>query len=274
MLACGQGSLARLEASSTTTKAHCCVALQSTCLLSMLSYNLTWHRHQLGRVHWMAEVHNGISILWVRAPLLLQRKHHPVHGRLEEPISPIAQQIPDIHQNWREGERVRLVTGNDGHWGPRAFGRQDFQTRLTWSLEKQRDTAVIGVSAGTHILVVFVRCGLGREDGWIPEEAEDATCWTTAGVMSTCEEVFRHLVGCDEMISWMTKLLQKTANGDSENCVNYLEAQREQIQDPLAGFVAQLSKVSDLRLVRCQRGWERLLRLAILEVAEVHSSGE
>ena len=60
-------------------------------------------------------------------------------------------------------------------------------------LEEERDAAVVGVGAGSDVLVVFVgRCCWG-EDGGVVQIAEDAARRSGAGVVAGCEEVFWHL---------------------------------------------------------------------------------
>ena len=161
MLSRSQRPLTRLQTPSTAPKPN---GAFTPSLFPVLRDNRTRNRNQLRRINRMTKVHKRIAILRIRTPLLRQRKHNPVHRGLEQPIRPVTQQVPDIHQDGREWVSVSLVAGDNGHRRPGLLRRQDLQPRLSGSLEEQRDAAVVGVGAGAHVFVVLVGCCCRRED--------------------------------------------------------------------------------------------------------------
>lgn len=158
--------------------------------LSKPTHHVTRNRHQLRIIQRMAEVHNAIPIARVRRPLLIQRKHHPVHRRLQQPIRPIAEQVTDINQDRRERKVLlpvaRRVHGDRRPGSPR---RQDLEPRLPGSLEEQRDAPVVGVCAGAHVLGVLVAGGGGREYRRVVEVAQDRARVALRWVVARGEEV-------------------------------------------------------------------------------------
>lgn len=195
MLRRSQGPLAGLQAASTTSKPNCPIPLRPTGLLPMRCNDLARHWHQLRRINGMTEIHQRITILGIRLPLLGEGKDHPVHGGLEQTVRPIAQQIANVDQDRREGECVGLVAWDDGNGGPGSLWREDFETRLAGPLEEEGYAAVVGVGARSDVLVVFVGCRCWGEDGWVVEVAEDAARGAQARVVAGGEEVFGDLVG-------------------------------------------------------------------------------
>lgn len=51
-----------------------------------------------------------------------------------------------------------------------------------------------------------------------------------------------------------------------------LQPQSQECKNPITSLIAQRREITDLRLVRCQRGRQRLLSFAVLEVAKVECS--
>lgn len=189
MLLRRQRPLPRLQIARTTTKPNPPIDPNTPRPLPMLHNNLTRNRDQLGRIDRMTEINKSIPIPRIGTPLLGQRKHHPMHRRLEQPISPVTQQIPNIHQNRREGKRITPWPRHNRHRRPAPFRSKNLQSRLTGPLEKQRDAPVIGMRAGSHVLFVLVGCGGWGGDGRVVQVPQDAACWAGGWVVACCEEV-------------------------------------------------------------------------------------
>lgn len=158
MLLRGQRPLPRLQIARTSAKPNPPIDPHTPGPRPMLHNNFTRNRDQLGRIDRMTEINKSIPIPRIGTPLLRQRKHHPMHRRLEQPISPVTQQIPNIHQNRRERKRITPWPRHNRHRRPAPFRSKNLQPRLTGPLEKQRDTPVIGMRAGSHVLFVLVGC--------------------------------------------------------------------------------------------------------------------
>lgn len=170
--------LSRRKMPSTTPKTHLLILDSALgAFLAVRRDGRTRHGDQLRLVQRMAEEDDAVPVLGVGAALLGQRENDAVHGRLEQPVRPVAEKVADVDQDGRELEAVLgvPVAGRGLHWHrrPAALWRADLQSRLAGSLEEKRHTAVVGVGTGTDVGVVLVGgCGW-REDGRVVQVPQD-----------------------------------------------------------------------------------------------------
>ena len=100
----------------------------------------------------MAEICDRVPILVLLAFFRL-REDDAMHSALQQAVCPVRQQIADVHEDGRSGERSRV----DGHRSPGVGGREDLKARLRGQLEEQRHAAVIRVGAGADVGLVGER---------------------------------------------------------------------------------------------------------------------
>jgi len=102
--------------------------------------------HVIARV---AEVDDGIPIR--PSPLRIAGEYDPMDCALQHPVGPIRQQVPDVHENWRECTRDCIPLRDNGYWCPGVLRSADFKPWLRRPLEQQRNTAIVRVGPCTDI---------------------------------------------------------------------------------------------------------------------------
>ena len=92
----------------------------------------------------------------------MARNDDPVHGRLQQAVGPVGEEVGDVDQDGRD--RVALgARRRHGNGRPRRAGREDLETGPRAPLEEQGDGAVIGMRTGADVDVGIVVAVLGQE---------------------------------------------------------------------------------------------------------------
>lgn len=152
---------------------------------------LTRHRLKRRGPDGVTEERDAIPRLGVGLPIQQPTsagpgKDDPVHGRPQQAVGPVAQQVADVDEDGRAGV-VLCPRRAHGHRGPRAVGEVDLQPGLPPQPEEEGDAAVVRVGARADVLgcVSVLAEGLC---GWVVEEAEDVAARPALAEVAVAEE--------------------------------------------------------------------------------------
>lgn len=175
---------------------------------------------------------------------------------------------------------VSVPGGADGHGGPGAVGGEDLEAGLALETKQKGDGAVVGVGAGAE---VAGRVG-GRLGGRVAEEAERGARAVLAGEVGRGEEVADLACGALRMRATVCIDAALIGRGKGEggrgeekrdrfaqlmSGAAYIEAQAQQVEDPEAEAAARVGKGAELRLLVGHGRGQRLLGLAVDELAKI-----
>lgn len=112
-----------------------------------------------------------------------------MHGRPQQAVGPVAQQVADVYEDGRAGV-VLCPRGAHGHGRPRPVRQVDFQPGLAAQPEQEGDAAVVRVGARADVLgcVPVLAEGLRRR---VVQEAEDVAAWPALAEVAVAEEGWR-----------------------------------------------------------------------------------
>ena len=113
-------------------------------------------------------------------------EHDPVHGRPQQAVGPVAQQVTDVDEDGRAGV-VFCPRGAHGHGGPRPVGEVDLQPGLAPQPEEEGDASVVRVGARADVLGRVAVLGEGL-CGRVVEEAEDVAARPALAEVAVAEE--------------------------------------------------------------------------------------
>lgn len=108
-----------------------------------------------------------------------------MHGRPQEPVGPVAQQVADVDEDGRAGVVLRPRRG-DGDRRPGTVRQVDLQPGLGLEPEEEGDAAVVRVGPRADVLGgVVLAQGLGRR---VVQEAEDVAARPALAEVAVAEE--------------------------------------------------------------------------------------
>lgn len=109
-----------------------------------------------------------------------------MHGRPQQPVGPVAEQVADVDEDGRAGVALR-PRRDHGHGRPRPVPQADLQPGLARQPEEQRDAAVVRVGARADVVLAPVVLAEGPRRR-VVQEAQDVAAWPALAEVAVAEE--------------------------------------------------------------------------------------